>query len=424
MTGPLFALVDCNSFYCSCERVFDPKLEGRPVVVLSNNDGCIIALTNEAKSLGFVMGDPYHLKRAELTKRRVAVFSSNYTLYGDMSRRVMEVLASFTPELEIYSIDEAFLNLEGFEGWGLTDYGRTIRSSVKQETGIPVSIGIGITKTLAKIANRLAKKTPESGGVWNLLDMPDIDAALARVEVGDIWGVGPAWSAWLEGQGIKTALDLKRADARQVRAKMTVVGERIVRELNGVSCLPLGLLPTAKKGITVSRSFGSLITDKGEIQQALLRFAGRAAEKLRREGLMAGRLTVFARTDRFNPNKPCYARMLSVTLPWPTDFTPELIGPAFQLFDRMFKPGFTFQKCGIMLTDLSVAERERRDLFGDGDPERQARLMTALDALNRSYGARTVHFGYLGGRKPKAALRANFISDRYTTSWAELPVVR
>lgn len=420
----VFALADCNSFYCSCERVFRPALDGKPVVVLSNNDGCIIALTPEAKAFGFKMGDPYHLKKKELHAHSVAVFSSNYTLYGDMSRRVMNALAEFTPELEIYSIDEAFLNLEGFEGWGLTDYGRTIRSAVKQETGIPVSIGIGITKTLAKIANRLAKKTPESGGVWNLLDMPDIDAALARVAVEDIWGVGPAWSAWLERQGIKTALDLKRADARQVRAKMTVVGERIVRELNGVSCLPLELLPAARKGITVSRSFGALITDKEQIQQALLRFVGRAGEKLRREGLMAGRLTVFARTDRFNPKKPSYARMLSVMLPWPTDFTPELIGPAFMLFDRIFKPGLTFQKCGVMLTDLSVAERERRDLFAAGDPERQARLMAALDSLNRNYGARTVHFGYLGGKKPKAGLRANFISDRYTTSWAELPVVR
>ncbi len=370
------------------------------------------------------MGDPHHLKRRELQKHRVAVYSSNYTLYGDMSRRVMNALSGFTPELEIYSIDEAFLNLTGFEGWGLTDYARAIRSAVKQDTGIPVSVGIGVTKTLAKIANRLAKKTPESGGVWNLLETTDIDAALAWVAVGDIWGVGPAWSAWLEGQGIRTALDLKRADARQVRAKMTVVGERIVRELNGVSCLPLELMPGAKKGITVSRSFGTLLSDKSTIEQALLRFVGRAGEKLRREGLMAQRLTVFARTDRFNPAKPCYARMLSRTLPWPTDFTPELTRPALQLFDRIFRPGLTFQKCGVMLTDLSVAERERRDLFKPTDPERQARLMAALDGLNRSYGARTIHFGYLGGTKSKSSLRANFISDRCTTAWSELLVVR
>jgi DNA polymerase V len=297
---PVFALVDCNSFYCSCERVFEPRLESRPVVVLSNNDGCIIALTGEAKALGLKMGDPYHLKRKELQAGKVAVYSSNYTLYGDMSRRVMSVLAEFTPELEIYSIDEAFLNLEGFEGWGFTDYARAIRRNIKQETGIPVSIGIGCTKTLAKIANRIAKKSPGTGGVFNLIDTPDIDAVLALIEVGDIWGVGGQWSAWLQGQGIKTALELKRADAKQVRAKMTVVGERIVRELNGVSCLALELLPAPRKGITVSRSFGALLGEKEPIRQALLRYVGRAAEKLRRGRLMAERITVFARTDRFN----------------------------------------------------------------------------------------------------------------------------
>ena len=298
MTETIFALVDCNSFYCSCERVFDPRLEGRPVVVLSNNDGCIIALTNESKALGLKMGDPYHLKRAELKKHRVAVFSSNYTLYGDMSRRVMQTLAAFTPELEIYSIDEAFLNLAGFEHRGLTDYARMIRAEVKQATGIPVSIGIGVTKTLAKIANRLAKKTPASGGVCNLLDAANHDDHLARVAVGDIWGVGRQWSAWLEQQGIKTALDLKRADAKQVRAKMTVVGERIVRELNGVSCLPLELLPAVQKGITVSRSFGKLLSDKDEIRQALLRYVGRAGEKLRRGGLDGGA------DHGFRPHRP------------------------------------------------------------------------------------------------------------------------
>ena len=420
----VFALVDCNSFYCSCERVFEPKLETRPVVVLSNNDGCIIALTNESKALGLKMGDPFHLKRAELQKHGVAVYSSNYTLYGDMSRRVMTVLSRFTPELEIYSIDEAFLNLAGFEGWRLTDYARAIRSAVKQETGIPVSIGIGCTKTLAKIANRVAKKDPKAKGVFNLFDAADIDAVLAGVEVGDIWGVGRQWSAWLEQQGIRTALDLKRADPKHVRTKMTVVGERIVRELNGVSCLPLDLLPAPQKGITVSRSFGQLLREKEPIQQALVRYVGRAAEKLRRSHLMAERVTVFARTDRFNPSRPCYSRMLTATLPWPTDYTPDLIKPALRLLDAIFRPGLTFQKCGVMLTALRPAERVKRDLFEARDPERQARLMQALDRLNENYGSRTVHFGDLGGAKAKSAMRSGFKSGNYTTAWGELPVVR
>ncbi len=421
---PLFALVDCNSFYCSCERVFRPSLEGRPVVVLSNNDGCIIALTNEAKALRFVMGDPYHLKRKELEAASVAVYSSNYTLYGDMSRRVMTVLSRFTPELEIYSIDEAFLNLAGFESWGVEDYARLIRKTVKQETGIPVSVGIGETKTLAKIANRIAKKNPQAGGVCDLSGTPNIDPILAGIETGDIWGVGRQWSAWLEGQGIKTALDLKRADAKQVRAKMTVVGERIVRELNGISCLPLDLLPAPQKGITVSRSFGQLLGDKEPIRQALLRYVGRAAEKLRRGNLMAERLTVFARTDRFNPARPCYSRMLSTTLPFPTDYTPDLIKPAMRLLDAIYKPGLTFQKCGVMLTALCPVERTRRDLFEVRDPERQARLMQALDRLNETYGSRTIHFGDLGGERAKAAMRSGFKSGNYTTAWGELPVVR
>jgi DNA polymerase V len=424
MTGPLFALVDCNSFYCSCERVFQPRLDGRPVVVLSNNDGCIIALTNEAKALGFKMGDPFHLRKCELDKHGVAVYSSNYTLYGDMSRRVMQVLSGFTPELEIYSIDEAFLNLAGFEHKDLSDYARSIRGEVQQATGIPVSIGIGITKTLAKIANRLAKKTPEAGGVWNLLDHPDVDACLAKVAVGDIWGVGRQWAAWLEGQGIKTALDLKHADAKQVRTKMTVVGERIVRELNGVSCLPLELLPAAQKGITVSRSFGTLIRDKEGVKQALTRYVGRAGEKLRRGGLMTERITVFARTDRFNPSRPCYGRALTATLPFPTDYTPDLIAPALRLLDAIYRPGLLFQKCGVMLTHLSPADRTRRDLFAAHDPIRQAKLMRAIDALNADYGARTIHFGDHGGEKPKSGMRSQFKSARFTTVWSELRTVR
>jgi len=337
---------------------------------------------------------------------------------------VMNVLSRFTPELEIYSIDEAFLNLAGFEGRGLIDYARNIRSTIKMETGIPVSIGIGCTKTLAKIANRVAKKNPGTGGVCNLFDAADVDALLAGVDVGDIWGVGRQWSAWLEQQGITTALDLKRADAKHIRTKMTVVGERIVRELNGVSCLPLELLPAPQKGITVSRSFGQLLREKEPIRQALTRYVGRAAEKLRRSHLMAERITVFARTDRFNPSRPCYSRMLSATLPWPTDYTPDLLKPALRLLDAIYRPGLTFQKCGVMLTALRPAERVKHDLFEARHPERQARLMLALDRLNENYGSRTVYFGDLGGKKARAAMRPGFKSGNYTTAWGELPVVR
>lgn len=240
MAQQILALVDCNNFYASCERVFNPKLTHQPVVVLSNNDGCIIARSNEAKALGFKMGDPYHFNKDKLRQHDVQVFSSNYALYGDMSRRVMSTLANLALDVEIYSIDEAFLSLDGFEQRGLSNYAAIIRSHVKRVTGIPVSIGIGSTKTLAKIANWLAKKLPRTEGVFNLLEA-DVDTMLAQVEVGDVWGVGRRWAAWLNAQGIITALDLKRADPKAIRARMTVVGERIVSELNGESCLDLEL---------------------------------------------------------------------------------------------------------------------------------------------------------------------------------------
>jgi DNA polymerase V len=303
MAAPVFALADANNFYVSCERVFQPALEGRPVVVLSNNDGCIIARSDEAKALGFAMGDPYHLNREKLTTHGVAVFSSNYALYGDMSRRVMDTLGTFTPEIELYSIDEAFLNLAGFERRGLTDYARLIRATVRRDTGIPVSIGIGLTKTLAKIANHLAKAQPESGGVFDLTEI-DVDHALASIEVREVWGVGPRWAKWLEEQGIATAFDLKRVDPKAIRRKMTVVGERLVYELNGRPCLPLELMAPPRQGLTVSRSFGQTLTALQPVKDALVSFVGRAGEKLRRQGLMAGQVMVFVTTNRFRRAGP------------------------------------------------------------------------------------------------------------------------
>jgi DNA polymerase V len=426
MTAPVFALVDCNNFYVSCERAFRPSLEGRPVVVLSNNDGCIIARSNEAKALGFGMADPYHLNRQKLRQHKVVVFSSNYALYGDMSRRVMDTLASFAHDIEIYSIDEAFLDLRGFEHKGLSVYAGRVRAAVRRCTGIPVSIGIGPTKTLAKIANHFAKKRPETGGVFTLLDA-DADMMLEQVEVEDIWGIGRRWAAWLAGQGIMTALDLKRADPKMIREKMTVVGERIVSELNGVSCLPLEAVAPPQKGITVSRSFGRTLTGLEPIQEALLQFAGRAGEKLRRQGLMAQRVSVFLSTSPFAAGKPFYSKSIGVRLAYPTDYTPDLINAAQPLLEKIYRPGLEFVKCGIMLMELTPAARHARDLFDDRDQLRHARLMKAVDGINADYGARTIHFGNLGhlrGRRPQWSMRADFRSPRYTTRWAELPVAR
>lgn len=426
MTEQVLALVDCNNFYASCERVFNPKLDRQPVVVLSNNDGCIIARSNEAKALGFAMGDPYHLNRDKIRQHNVKVFSSNYALYGDMSRRVMSTLAALAQDVEIYSIDEAFLSLDGFQHRGLSDYAATIRTNVKRSTGIPVSIGIGPTKTLAKIANRLAKKLPGADGVFNLL-APDADNMLGQVDVGDVgdvWGVGRQWAAWLKGQGINTALDLKHADPKTIRARMTVVGERIISELNGESCLDLELVAPPQKGITVSRSFGRQLTDQEAIRQALLQFVGRAGEKLRRQNLQAKRLTVFLMTSPFAEDRPFYSNSMTRKLLFPTDYTPDLIDSAAAILEKIYRQGHAYQKCGVMLTDLVPAAGTRHDFFDERDRQRQAYLMRAVDAINSRHGACTIHFGDLGGTRPQWAMRAGFRSPRYTTRWEEIPLVR
>jgi len=423
MTEQVLALVDCNNFYASCERVFNPKLERQPIVVLSNNDGCIIARSNEAKALGFAMGDPYHLNKDKIRQHNVRVFSSNYALYGDMSRRVMSTLGSHALDVEIYSLDEAFLSLDGFQHRGLSNYAATIRTHVKRATGIPVSIGIGPTKTLAKIANRLAKKLAHTDGVFNLLES-DVDTMLAIVDVGDVWGIGRQWATWLKGQGINTALDLKRADPKTIRARMTVVGERIVSELNGESCLDLELVAPPQKGITVSRSFGRQLTDREAIRQALLQFVGRAGEKLRRQNLQANRLTVFLMTSPFAENRPFYSNSMTKKLLFPTDYTPDLIDAAATILEKIYRPGYVYQKCGVMLTDLVPAASERHDLFDERDRQRQARLMKALDAINSDHGSRTIRFGDLGGTRPQWTMRAGFRSPRYTTRWEEIPLVR
>ncbi|MGE0278452.1 MAG: Y-family DNA polymerase [Nitrospiraceae bacterium] len=423
MTEQVLALVDCNNFYASCERAFNPKLDHQPVVVLSNNDGCIIARSNEAKALGFAMGDPYHLNKDKIRQHNVKVFSSNYALYGDMSRRVMSTLSAHALDVEIYSIDEAFLSLDGFDHRGLSNYAATIRASVKRATGIPVSIGIGPTKTLAKIANRLAKKLPGMEGVFNLFEA-DTDIMLGQVDVGDVWGVGRRWAAWLKGQGINTALDLKRADPKTIRARMTVVGERIVSELNGESCLDLELVAPPQKGITVSRSFGKTLSGLEPIREALLQFVGRAGEKLRGQNLQAKRLTVFLMTSPFDKDRPFYSNSMTRKLLFPSDYTPDLIDAAATILEKIYRPGHAYQKCGVMLTDLVPATSTRHDLFDERDRQRQARLMKALDAINSDHGARAIHFGNLGGARPQWATRAGFRSPRYTTRWGEIPQAR
>jgi DNA polymerase V len=418
---PVFALVDCNNFYASCERVFNPMLEGKPLVVLSNNDGCVVARSNEAKALGIGMGVPEFQVRPLLRAHRVQVFSSNYTLYGDMSQRVMETLEQFSPDLEVYSIDEAFLSLVGFEHRDLMEHGRLIRRTVKQWTGIPVSVGIAKTKTLAKIANRIAKRTPDTGGVFNLLTCPDRDALLGRIAVQDVWGIGPSHARLLKQDGITTARQLSEADDQWIRKRMGIVGLRLVMELRGISCLDLEQCPAPKQSLTCSRAFGTLINTLAEMEEAVSVYTSRVSEKLRREGLAATVLTVCLTTNEFKEG-PQYSNTLTLKLPIVTDNTSELIRSALQGIRAIYREGYLYKKAGVILTGLVSVSQTQDDLFECKDRGRSKRLMSALDSVNDRWGAGTLHYASSGITK---AWRTQFHhrSPAYTTDWDGLPVV-
>lgn len=418
---PIFALVDCNNFYASCERVFNPKLIGQPIVVLSNNDGCIVARSNEAKALGIGMGVPEFQVRSLLRAHQVHVFSSNYTLYGDMSQRVMETLGQFCPDLEVYSIDEAFLSMVGFERRDLTEYGRQIRRTVKQWTGIPVSVGIAETKTLAKIANRMAKRTPDTGGVFDLLACPDRDTLLDRVAVEDVWGIGRNHTHMLKQHGITTAFQLREVDDQWIRKRMGIVGLRLVMELRGVSCMDLEQCPAPKQSLTCSRAFGTLINTLEEMEEAISVYTSRVAEKLRREQLTATVLTVCLTTNEFREG-PQYNNSLTLNLPVVTDSTSELIGCALQGIRAIYRDGYLYKKAGVILTGLVPATQSQADLFDSKDRGKSNRLMSALDSINNRWGAGTLHYASSGIIK---AWKTQFHrrSPAYTTDWDALPVV-
>ncbi|OQW65481.1 MAG: SOS mutagenesis and repair protein UmuC [Nitrospira sp. ST-bin5] len=417
---PIFALVDCNNFYASCERVFNPRLEGKPIVVLSNNDGCVVARSNEAKALGIAMGVPEFQIRPLLRAHQVQVFSSNYTLYGDMSQRVMETLEQFCPDLEIYSIDEAFLSLSGFTSRNFTEYGRTIRTTVKRWTGLPVSVGIAETKTLAKIANRVAKRTPDTNGVFDLLACSDRNA-LGRVPVEDVWGIGRNLTRLLNQHGIMTALQLREVDDPWIRKHLGIVGLRLVMELRGVSCLDLEECPAPKQSLTCSRAFGQLISTLPNMEEAISSYTSRVAEKLRRERLAATVLTVCLTTNEFKEG-PHYSNALTLKLPVATDSTSDLIRSALKGIRAIYRDGYHYKKAGVILTGLVAASQAQADLFDYQDRRKSKRLMSALDAINGRWGADTLHYASSGIRK---AWKTQFQhrSPAYTTDWAALPIV-
>ena len=423
----LFALVDCNNFYASCERVFRPDLEGRPVAVLSNNDGCIVARSSEVKAIGIPMGAPYFKVRDLLKRYDVQVFSSNYELYGDMSARVMAVLSQYSPDVEIYSIDEAFLGLDGFDGWDLDAHARDLCATVKRWTGVPVSVGIAPTKTLAKLAAVRAKKDPALGGVAVLTDPKGLEAALAASPVGDVWGIGRQWSKRLNALGVLSALDFAHQSEHWVRKNLGVTGARTQVELLGKPCFVLESQPPDRKSCVASRSFSKTVSDFDDVKDAIATFAARAGERLRQGGLVAGQVTAFALTDRFNTRQPQYQASATVALASPSNLTADLTQAALSALRRAYKPGIGYKKAGVMMLDLAPAGTAQPTLFAPPAVcrDKAERLQGALDRLNGGQkGKRDLVRLGATGFGTGWHLRREHQSPRYTTAWAELRCVR
>ncbi len=416
----VFALIDCNNFYVSCERVFDPSLREVPVAILSNNDGCIIARSAEVKALGVPTGGPYFKYERLLARHGARVFSSNYALYGDMSQRVMQVLRQTAPEVEVYSIDEAFLHLADTRL--PVDQAREARRRVRRWTGIPVSIGLGPTKTLAKIATHFAKRHPEVEGVFDLTHRRDVDDLLGLVHVGEVWGIGPQYTRRLLARGIETARQLRDAHDAWVKKHLTIVGLRTVYELRGVSCLPLDQVRPAKKGITCSRSFGEPVVVLAGLKEAVAAYVTRAAEKLRAQTSLAATLCVFITTKTFGKG-PHYHNSYTVTLPEPNAYTPDLIRYAHRCLEKIYRPGYRYKKAGVMLTGIQPATLRQGHLFVQAGHQGNQALMEVVDAINKRWGQGTVFFAASGTQRPWPMCQQQH-SKRYTTRWDEVPEAR
>jgi DNA polymerase V len=416
------ALVDVNNFYVSCERVFNPKLRNRPVVVLSNNDGCAVARSNEVKALGVPMGAPW-FKFKDLAKQHgIIAYSSNYALYADMSNRVMSILRQFSPNQEVYSIDECFLDLTGFARRDLVVYGQEIRKRILQWTGLPVCVGIAATKTLAKLANHCAKKRMEYQGVcnFNSLSPAALDEILASIEVGEIWGVGRRLAPRLQKLGLHTVLDLKRADPETLRQQFSVVIEKTIRELNGTLCIELEEVNPPKKQILSSRSFGVPVTDMDGLSESISLYVSRAAEKLRRQQSYAGSIYVYIRTSPFKEHDRQYSNGMTIPLPSPTDNTTKLVSVALWALKQLYRPGYHYAKAGIMLGDLVPATAIQTDLFSTMQPNTKSeRLMQAMDMINRKMGKESIKVASEGFKRPWKMKQENK-SPSYTTRWDEI----
>ncbi|ECD5820137.1 DNA polymerase V subunit UmuC [Salmonella enterica] len=422
----MFALCDVNSFYASCEAVFRPDLRGRPVVVLSNNDGCVIARSAEAKQLGIAMGEPYFKQKELLRRSGVVCFSSNYELYADMSNRVMTTLEEMSPRVEIYSIDEAFCDLTGVRNYrDLTDFGREIRATVLKRTHLTVGVGIAQTKTLAKLANHAAKKWQrQTDGVVDLSNIDRQRRLLALIPVEDVWGVGRRISKKLNALGIKTALELSDQSTWFIRKHFNIVLERTVRELRGEPCLELEEFAPAKQEIVCSRSFGERVTDYEDMRQAICSYAARAAEKLRGEHQYCRFISTFVKTSPFALNEPYYGNSAAMKVLTPTQDSRDIINTAVKCLDKIWRDGHRYQKAGVMLGDFFSQGVAQLNLFDDNAPRADsAKLMEVLDHLNAKDGKGTLYFAGQGMSQPWA-MKREMLSPRYTTRFSDLPIVR
>ncbi len=416
-----YALVDCNNFYASCEKVCNPALWNRPVVVLSNNDGNVIARCPLAKALGIAMGAPFHQCKETIARHHVAVFSSNYALYGDMSRRVMDTLATCAPYVEVYSIDEAFL-LCDVPVAEAEDYARSIKQKVLQWTGIPVSVGMGATKTLAKLANHIAKKRTHHG-VFVMAGDSYCKSLLETIDIAEVWGIGFRYARMLQSHGIYNVWQLINADDSFIKKKMTVVGLRTVYELRGIPCIGWEDIPPPKKAIVSSRSFGKPVESLHELTQAAAHYSAIAAGKLRRQHSAAGAVTVFVSTNPFK-DEPQYSSSATVVLDMHTAYTPDIIAAAHAALHTIYREGYRYKKAGIMLTDIVPSQELSPTLFMHMQRyEKRHQLMQTLDSINSKYGRGTVYFASEGIARPWS-MRRCYLSPRYTTHWDELPVAR
>ena len=420
MSKKIFALIDCNAFYVSCERVFNPKLNNKPVVALSNNDGCIIARSTEAKDLGIKMGVPLFKVKDIIKKENVIVFSSNYTLYADMSRRVMNIISEFSPNIEIYSIDEAFVEFTGMQ-LDYERYAHKIRKTILQYTGIPVSIGIASTKTLSKVANHIAKDNSSLSGVCSLVKRKDIDKILENIDVGEIWGVGRQLSKKLISHGIFNARLLKNCENSWIRKIMNINGLKTVSELREISCLQLEETSATRKSCCTTRSFGSPLNKIQDIEQAVITFARRATERIRKEKLVASTVSVFLRTNPFDKLGKYYSNSAVITLSYPTNDTISIVEAALKLTKKIFQNNYNYKKAGVLLSGFYDENYRPKDLFNH-KPYESKKLMTAIDTINYRYGNDTIKMAsesHIGKWKQK---RKN-CTPSYTTQVKKLLLV-